>query len=480
MAPLTDRVFVVTGAGGALAGSIVRSFAHAGARLVLVDRHEEHVAERAREHHATRARPPTLRRSTAPSPWPTPSSGATAASTASCTPSAASPSGASSTATPPPTTACSTLNVRTLFNVLRAVAPGMLTRGDGFICGISSEPGWTGHAPGTALYGAAKAAATSLLRTLELEARGTQVGVCIVYPMGAIDTPANRKDMPNVDPKSFIDPDEIAASILHAATRGARGPLERASHSSAAPSMIHDAAMRSLAVVLLADAVAHAQQPQPTPTPATPQAPPCRRRPRAASAPARSRAPSRASRRRVERHELRSARRREEASRRPTTPAEKERIAKLERKVHLRRAAPQVAPGARLRHAGGAGRHRRHRHAQLLRQIHGQRHRHRPLQRPAHEGLGIGTASLFGVTGILALAAPNPYPKPLKLDAALMHKLSMLMATACFAAQIIMGPIMAVSDGKLFQKDMALAHLVIGYGAFAFMGVGHVGVRILR
>jgi hypothetical protein len=89
-----------------------------------------------------------------------------------------------------------------------------------------------------------------------------------------------------------------------------------------------------------------------------------------------------------------------------------------------------------------------------------------------HEGLGIGTAGLFGVTGILALAAPNPYPKPVKLDAALVHKLSMLMATICFATQIVMGPIMAVSDGKLYQRDLALAHLVIGYGAFAFMGTG--------
>jgi hypothetical protein len=90
----------------------------------------------------------------------------------------------------------------------------------------------------------------------------------------------------------------------------------------------------------------------------------------------------------------------------------------------------------------------------------------------AHEWLGIGTATTFGVTGILAPAAPNPYPKPIKLDAALLHKMSMLMATVCFAAQIVMGPIMAVSDGKLYQKDLALAHLVIGYGAFAFMGVG--------
>ena len=48
------------------------------------------------------------------------------------------------------------------------------------------------------------------MRTLEAEAKGTQVGVCIVYPMGAIDTPANRKDMPNADPRTWIDPAEIA------------------------------------------------------------------------------------------------------------------------------------------------------------------------------------------------------------------------------------------------------------------------------
>jgi NADP-dependent 3-hydroxy acid dehydrogenase YdfG len=224
MAPLTDRIFVITGGGGALAGPIARGLAHAGARLVLVDRVLEHVAERAREHHAL-------------------------------------PLGADLTTLPGAVALANAvighhgridgvvhtvggfamgrvvesdaetydrmfdLNVRTLFNVLRAMAPAMLARGTGFLCGISSEPGWTGRSPGTALYGASKAAATSLLRTLEVEARGTQVGVCIVYPMGAVDTPANRKDMPNADPQSFIDPAEIAASIVHAATRGPRGRL---------------------------------------------------------------------------------------------------------------------------------------------------------------------------------------------------------------------------------------------------------------
>jgi hypothetical protein len=30
----------------------------------------------------------------------------------------------------------------------------------------------------------------------------------------------------------------------------------------------------------------------------------------------------------------------------------------------------------------------------------------------------------------------------------------------------------ASREGKLDQRDLALAHLVVGYGAFAFMGAG--------
>jgi NADP-dependent 3-hydroxy acid dehydrogenase YdfG len=224
MAPLTDRVFVVTGAGGALAGSILRAFAHAGARLVLVDRHEDHVSERAREHHATPlgADLATLDGATAMAHAVVGRHGRIDGLIHTVGAFAMGHVVDGDAAT---YDLMFDANVRTLFNVLRAVAPAMLARGDGFICGISSEPGWTGRAPGTALYGAAKAAATSLLRTLEAEARGTQVGVCIVYPMGAIDTPANRKAMPDVDPSSLIDPGEIAASILHAATRSPRGRL---------------------------------------------------------------------------------------------------------------------------------------------------------------------------------------------------------------------------------------------------------------
>lgn len=236
--------------------------------------------------------------------------------------------------------------------------------------------------------------------------------------------------------------------------------------------------MQSLALLLLVTSVASAQQPQPTPTPGTPQgvavpstpsptAPTSPRgtpqKPPSASSPGTSSGKS---------NDMNFNLLGDEKKKSPLDDAtEKARIAKLERKVHLRRQLLQwhVALGfvtlAALAATDIIG---------TLSYYDKYTANGTDTGRFStyHEGLGIGTASLFGVTGILALAAPNPYPKPLKLDAALIHKLSMLMATACFAAQIIMGPIMAVSDGKLFQKDMAIAHLVIGYGAFAFMGAG--------
>lgn len=224
MAPLTDRVFVITGAAGAIAGAIVRAFAHAGARLVLVDREQRHVEERAREHHATAlaADLGSLDGARAMANAVVGRHGRIDGLVHTVGGFAMGKIVDSDEAT---YQRMFDLNVRTLFHALAACVPGMLARGDGFVCTLSSEPGWTGRAPGTALYGAAKAAATSLMRTLDAEARNTQLAVCIVYPMGAVDTPANRRDMGNVDPGTMIDPAEIAATIVHAATRGTRGRL---------------------------------------------------------------------------------------------------------------------------------------------------------------------------------------------------------------------------------------------------------------
>jgi NAD(P)-dependent dehydrogenase (short-subunit alcohol dehydrogenase family) len=115
------------------------------------------------------------------------------------------------------------LNVRTLFHATRAVLPHFLDRGDGFLAAFSSMHARTGSAPGKALYGAAKSAVASFLHSIDEEVAGTGILVSVVYPMGSVDTPANRRDMPAEDPATWIDPVQIAQALHFAATRSPRG-----------------------------------------------------------------------------------------------------------------------------------------------------------------------------------------------------------------------------------------------------------------
>lgn len=94
--------------------------------------------------------------------------------------------------------------------------------------------------------------------------------------------------------------------------------------------------------------------------------------------------------------------------------------------------------------------------------------------RPAHLGLSIGTTSLFAGTGFMAVFAPNPYPKPVRFDTALLHKISMILATAGMATQIILGPITADRAGRTDQARLALGHVITGYATWAFMTTGMI------
>jgi hypothetical protein len=91
-----------------------------------------------------------------------------------------------------------------------------------------------------------------------------------------------------------------------------------------------------------------------------------------------------------------------------------------------------------------------------------------------HLGLSMGATALFAADGILALAAPTPYPKPIKADAALLHKVMMGIATAGMVTQIALGFATAAGGGQLQQRDMALGHLVVGYSTFASMLTGYL------
>src|SRR5205823_2335728 len=90
----------------------------------------------------------------------------------------------------------------------------------------------------------------------------------------------------------------------------------------------------------------------------------------------------------------------------------------------------------------------------------------------AHLGVGVGSSILFATTGLLALFAPNPYPKPIRADRALLHKISMAAATAGMVTQLVLGPIIGTREGKLDQRDYAAAHLALGYTTFALMATG--------
>lgn len=114
------------------------------------------------------------------------------------------------------------INFVTLFNTTRAALPAMKERGKGLILGVSAAAALDG-APGAALYAAGKASVAAYLKSLHGELREDGVRTSVVYPMGVVDTAANRQAMPDGDPETWIARDEIADSMLHLATRSPRG-----------------------------------------------------------------------------------------------------------------------------------------------------------------------------------------------------------------------------------------------------------------
>jgi NADP-dependent 3-hydroxy acid dehydrogenase YdfG len=126
------------------------------------------------------------------------------------------------------------LNVRTLFHTTRAAVP-VLTRGDhSFLLGVSAPAALDGQAQ-AALYGASKAAVASYLKSLGKEEREAGLRTTVLYPMGVVDTPANRDAMPDADPAGWVAPRQLAEHMLHAATRTPRGHVpELKVHASGA------------------------------------------------------------------------------------------------------------------------------------------------------------------------------------------------------------------------------------------------------
>ena len=112
------------------------------------------------------------------------------------------------------------LNLTSVFHILRASIPVLRQTGNGRLIAIGSraalEPG-----AGVGAYSASKAAMVSLIRTAALENKDSGLTANVILP-GTIDTPSNRKAMPNANFSKWVRPNSIASLITWLASDAGR------------------------------------------------------------------------------------------------------------------------------------------------------------------------------------------------------------------------------------------------------------------
>ncbi|HZC18012.1 MAG TPA: SDR family oxidoreductase, partial [Caulobacteraceae bacterium] len=111
-----------------------------------------------------------------------------------------------------------TMNVKTCANMCRAAVPH-LRRSGGRIVNIGAG-GAVKAAAGMGAYAASKSGVHRLTEALAEELKG-EVAVNAVLP-SIIDTPANRRDMPDADFTAWVAPADLAQVILFLASGQAR------------------------------------------------------------------------------------------------------------------------------------------------------------------------------------------------------------------------------------------------------------------
>jgi NAD(P)-dependent dehydrogenase (short-subunit alcohol dehydrogenase family) len=120
-------------------------------------------------------------------------------------------------------------NLDTVAHVCRAALPHLRAQG-GSVVAVGSRAAETGGA-GMAAYAVSKAAVHALVRILALESSGHGVRFNAVLP-GTIDTPDNRRAMPDADRSKWTSPEAIAGvmafllSTESAPTTGALVPVD--------------------------------------------------------------------------------------------------------------------------------------------------------------------------------------------------------------------------------------------------------------
>jgi len=112
------------------------------------------------------------------------------------------------------------LNARSVFIISRAIIPAMRRRGSGNIINVASRSALKGEA-NAAIYSASKSVVVRLTESMAAELRNAGVNVNCVLP-GIIDTPINRKAMPDADFSRWVTPEALADVIVFLASDAAR------------------------------------------------------------------------------------------------------------------------------------------------------------------------------------------------------------------------------------------------------------------
>lgn len=103
------------------------------------------------------------------------------------------------------------VNVKTALNASKAALPHLLRSGAGRIVNMGAGAGLKAGV-GMGAYGASKAGVARLTEALAEELKDKRVTVNAILP-SVIDTPQNRKDMPDADFTRWVQAREIAALI---------------------------------------------------------------------------------------------------------------------------------------------------------------------------------------------------------------------------------------------------------------------------
>ncbi|HET9744550.1 MAG TPA: SDR family NAD(P)-dependent oxidoreductase [Chitinophagaceae bacterium] len=127
------------------------------------------------------------------------------------------------------------LNFETAFNIARPVFKEMLKQNSGRIFLVGSRPGLDAmNGKGMVAYSLGKSLIFRLAELMNDEAKGSNVVTSVVVP-STIDTPQNRKAMPDIDPANWVKAEAIADIIHFYCTDAAvelREPVIKVYHKS--------------------------------------------------------------------------------------------------------------------------------------------------------------------------------------------------------------------------------------------------------